>query len=110
MPEKAACPEAQPGCETVLRRPSGARWPCQRPARQIRPGNVAAITLSVVAFALLIERLGYGAAVIAAVLIATLPWKSGGWLVRGGLALGTAVFVGLVFQLGLGMAIHPFPR
>ncbi|MCB1360687.1 MAG: tripartite tricarboxylate transporter TctB family protein [Rhodobacter sp.] len=91
------------GLIAFLARPAGA-------ARQIRPGNVAAITLSVVAFALLIERLGYGAAVIAAVLIATLPWTSGGWLVRGGLALGTAVFVGLVFQLGLGMAIHPFPR
>ncbi len=76
--------------------------------RRIKPGNVAAITLSVVAFAFLIERAGYVAAVFASVLIATQPWDRGGWLLRALIGLGMAVFVGLVFDLVLSMPIRPF--
>ncbi|MFV0383137.1 tripartite tricarboxylate transporter TctB family protein [Paracoccus sp. (in: a-proteobacteria)] len=77
--------------------------------RRIRPGNVAAITASVIAFALLIERAGYVAAVFATVLIATQPWDRGGWPLRMSIAAAAAGFVGLIFDMGLGMSIHAFP-
>lgn len=77
--------------------------------RGFRAGNVAAITLSVVAFALLIERAGYVVAVFAAVLIATQPWDRGGVPLRLAIAAVTTLFVGLVFGLGLDMPIHAFP-
>ena len=71
-------------------------------------GNAMAITLSVLAFALLIERAGYVPAIIATVAIATLPWRDGSWALRLLIGVLTAVFVWLVFQVGLTMQIHAF--
>ncbi len=66
------------------------------------------VTLSIVAFALLVEGAGLAIAVIAVFFISALASKFFNWKFTLGIALGAAVFCSLVFVKGLGIPLPIF--
>jgi len=66
------------------------------------------VTLSIVAFALLVEGAGLAIAVIAVFFISALASRFFNWKFTLGIALGAAVFCSLVFVKGLGIPLPIF--
>mgnify|MGYP001462716856 FL=1 len=66
------------------------------------------VTLSIVAFALLVEGAGLAIAVIAVFFISAIASKFFNWKFTLGIALGAAVFCSLVFVKGLGIPLPIF--
>lgn len=66
------------------------------------------VTLSIVAFALLVEGAGLAIAVVAVFFISALASKFFNWKFTLGIALGAAVFCSLVFVKGLGIPLPIF--
>ncbi len=69
---------------------------------------LAATTLGMLAFALLLERLGFVPATVALVVLAAFGEPRRNWLVVAGIAGFMSLFGTIVFIWGLGMPLDPF--
>lgn len=78
------------------------------PLKGFALSKIIYVTVSIIAFALLVEGAGLAIAVVAVFFISALASKFFNWKFTLGIALGAAVFCSLVFVKGLGIPLPIF--